>query len=279
MEWWKISFNCSNPDEQGHLLIELGASGIQIEKSGELTCYLQSNAESRKHFITSACQQGFSLVQQQEFENRNWVQACQEILTPVKVGQLEVIPICSLEEQQNNEILLKNQIRIIASTGFGTGHHESTFMALRLLQHNQVQELNPKHILDLGTGSGILAIASTNLYSATITAVDIDSDALDNARQNCSINNRSSPVHLIQGSIEQTSGNYDLILANIYAEVLADLSKELYNRINQQGLLILSGIMLSKRQIIQKTFPPNHWKELAQEQRGNWVSLLLRKLS
>jgi ribosomal protein L11 methyltransferase len=171
--------------------------------------------------------------------------------------------------------------------GFGTGHHESTHAALELLQSAEVSELSPQKIFDLGTGSGILAIAAQLLYSeATIVGNDIDEAALNNAAENAAINGCST-IEFITGSLPDPrlpAKGFDLILANIYAEALCSLEEEIHKLSKPGGLLILAGIFGDRDLLVEDKYRSN-WEFLTRtyrERKGDdseyqrWTALLLR---
>jgi ribosomal protein L11 methyltransferase len=147
-------------------------------------------------------------------------------------------------------------------------------MVLELLQHPTVQTLRTKTpVLDLGTGSGILALGASILFNTTVDAIEIDPLALQNAHRNVVLNGAAGArVTLIEGDLEAARGPYPLILANIYAEVLCDLEPGFSRLISPGGLLIVSGIMTSLEALVTEAY--GAWGLLEIRRNGGWIALL-----
>ena len=165
--------------------------------------------------------------------------------------------------------------------GFGTGHHDSTRMALELLQSPAFGTQSINSVLDLGTGSGILAIACARLFSGSLVeqvlATDIDLDALDNAKENIQINNYQDKITLKHETLAQINGTFNLIVANIYAEVLCELQTLFHEKLNRSGMLLLSGIMAERLSLIEIAFSQSKWRTVERRATPQWQSLLLEK--
>jgi len=126
---------------------------------------------------------------------------------------------------------------------FGTGAHASTLLVLRALQSLADRGIAPRRVLDLGTGSGILALAAAALWpEAEVVAVDSDPVAVDVARENAAAN-RASTVQVSGADLGGLDGQFDVALANIQADVLAELAEPLCRRVGQGGWLVLSGLL------------------------------------
>ena len=122
---------------------------------------------------------------------------------------------------------------------FGTGHHETTrLMMMILLEHSPAN----KRILDLGCGSGILAILAKQLGAKSVLRVDHDPEAIDNARHNAKLNNCAG-ISFSVGEIDAVQGEFDIVLANIHFDVLKDIATPLKAHLAPGGLLFLSGLL------------------------------------
>ncbi|MDG5469535.1 50S ribosomal protein L11 methyltransferase [Deltaproteobacteria bacterium IMCC39524] len=125
---------------------------------------------------------------------------------------------------------------------FGSGEHETTESCLKLLE--QRPEVKGAQVLDLGSGTGILAIAALKLGASHVVCVDIEQDAVESARINCRLNHIDHQVTHITGTLDAvTENNFDFILANIYGDILLDLAESLTTKLKPGGLLLLSGIL------------------------------------
>jgi ribosomal protein L11 methyltransferase len=131
---------------------------------------------------------------------------------------------------------------IMQRGAFGSGEHETTESCLEVLEKRP--EVKGSRVLDLGSGTGILAIAALKLGAEHAVCVDIESDAVETARVNCQLNQIETKVTHITGTLEAVKNHtFDLILANIYGDILLDLSEALTARLKPGGTLLLSGIL------------------------------------
>ena len=155
-------------------------------------------------------------------------------------------------------------LHIPAGLAFGTGEHETTALCLEWLTRQSPSE---KHVLDLGCGSGILAIAAMKLGAASATAVDNDPDALAVTSTNASKNEVDLTV-LHRLDLEST---YDLIVANIYADTLIEYAENVQCVLNPGGTLALSGILESQSEQVKRSYSDIRFDSI--EVRNNWVLL------
>ena len=140
-------------------------------------------------------------------------------------------------------------VRLDPGSAFGTGTHETTSMCAKILD----REVKPEdRVLDLGTGSGILAIICSKLGAGSVEAVDIDRLAVDVARQNCE-DNGCSDIDCYTGELKDVKGdNYTLIVANIIADIIAAIAPDVPARLAPGGRFICSGIINTKREKVEK---------------------------
>jgi ribosomal protein L11 methyltransferase len=125
---------------------------------------------------------------------------------------------------------------------FGSGEHETTESCLEILE--QRPEIKGAGVLDLGSGTGILAIAALKLGAVHAVCVDIEQDAVESARINCKLNQIDEQVTHITGTLDAVpEKKFDFILANIYGDILLDLSAALTAKLKPGGMLLLSGIL------------------------------------
>jgi len=125
---------------------------------------------------------------------------------------------------------------------FGSGEHETTESCLKILEGRP--EVKGARILDLGSGTGILAIAALKLGAEHAVCVDIEADAVDSARVNCQLNQFNDAVTHITGTLDTVKeNNFDLVLANIYGDILLALAEPLTAKLKPGGTLLLSGIL------------------------------------
>jgi ribosomal protein L11 methyltransferase len=162
-----------------------------------------------------------------------------DTLEPIVLNKLIIAPT-------HKQISVRETQHIIwldPGMAFGTGHHETTYMALKALEK---LELKHKTVLDVGTGSGILAMAAKVLGSPGVTGIDIDPQAIKVARENAALNNLD--LEFLEGTLEgQVKHSTDIIIANLFAELHIILAHHYARVLKPNGSLIITGIQNEKR--------------------------------
>jgi ribosomal protein L11 methyltransferase len=180
-------------------------------------------------------------------ENRNWLEENQKAFPPMQIGNFYIYG--SHIASPDPQTLIPLQID--AATAFGSGNHGSTrgcLIALTQLQNT----FKPTSIIDVGCGSGILAMGTSYLWpSANLIASDIDAECVEVTRRNCTINNIEK-INVIEAtgvshSDIQAHAPYNLIIANILANVLCSLAPELHSISASKGYIVLSGILSEQK--------------------------------
>ena len=137
---------------------------------------------------------------------------------------------------------------------FGTGTHGTTRLCLEALAGLFEGAAPPRRVLDVGTGSGILAIAAAALGAEEVLACDIDAEACRTARENVAANGVADRVEVTDRPLEELTGGFDVVLANILAEENIRLAELLVSRLAPGGTLILSGIREEKEALVSAAF-------------------------
>lgn len=207
----------------------------------------------------------------------DWASSWKEHFKPLPVGKrLLILP--SWETPAPDET--RQTIILDPGMAFGTGGHETTRLCLECLEQILVEEPRQEApLLDLGTGSGILAIAAAKLGATRIDAVDIDPQAVLVADENCRLNRVAAAVACSTTPLEQLPTGYRVILANILAEELVRMAPELTRRLLPGGLLVLSGILAEREQYVIDGFAPQPLTLEASLADGEWRCLRYRKQS
>lgn len=197
-------------------------------------------------------------------ENQDWITLYQESVQPIKVGSFYIHP--SWSEPMNDMV----NILIDPTLAFGSGHHETTNCCLKAIE-KYVE--SGSTVADIGTGSGILAIASSK-SGALVDICDTDIVAVDDAIKNFKANN-ATINHFWEGSANGTKKQYDVVIANIVADVLAMIASDLKKISKEEGIIILSGIMEQHKQKVLNKFKDC---EIVEElQQNEWITLIVRK--
>jgi ribosomal protein L11 methyltransferase len=161
---------------------------------------------------------------------------------------------------------------------FGTGLHPTTALVARAIEECSrelfADDRRPASMLDVGTGSGILALVALVLGAATARAIDIDPDAVALANENARRNGLESRLEVDTAPLEAVGASFDLITANIEASVLTAMADPIARRLRPGGILILSGILETRRTEVRLAFAS--LELVASPSLGEWVALVLR---
>ena len=212
-------------------------------------------------------------------EAKDWVKATLEELVPVRAGRFIV------HGQHDRSRISPNKlgIEIEAALAFGTGHHGTTRGCLLLLD-SVLKAHKPKRVLDLGTGTGVLAIAATKALRVKVLASDIDPLAVRVARDNARLNGTGDLVGTIQATgfsaPEFTMhGPFDLVLANILANPLRQMATQMARHLAPSALVILSGLLPHQAQSVIAAYRARGLVLKRHLQIEGWSSLLMQRVS
>ena len=133
-------------------------------------------------------------------------------------------------------------------------------------------------VLDVGSGTGILAIAAVKLGASKAIAVDFDEICLENCKENCVLNEVENSVEVMTGDIDNVGeNNFDLLLANIQKNVLLEIAEKIKAKLNQNGIIILSGLLESDKENIEEKYHSIGFNTERVEQIDEWIAILLIK--
>jgi ribosomal protein L11 methyltransferase len=203
---------------------------------------------------------------------RNWNKEWESTIQPMDVGNFYIKPTWSMLPVQSGKVVLE----IDPKMAFGTGYHETTRLMLRMLE---ITKCKNARVLDAGTGSGILAIAALKLGAMSAIGFDIDEWSYQNALENAYLNKVDDRFNIILGTISMIAEDetFDLVLANINRNILLDLSADLTARVNNNGSLLLSGLMLEDRAIILNDEHYSRLKLVEEMNEGEWLAFKFQK--
>ncbi|MFW6325911.1 MAG: 50S ribosomal protein L11 methyltransferase [Desulfovermiculus sp.] len=210
--------------------------------------------------------------------DENWQTAWQFFFQPVEVaGTFCILPPWKAQEQHKNELV---PLIIHPKMAFGTGHHPTTNLCLQAMVEVKRRGLWPdgETVLDVGTGSGILAIAAAHLGSSCV-AMDNDPVAMDNALENVRTNKVGRYVHLFcgdEGSLDSKQ-TYPLVVANILAGPLIRMAPNLEGLVAPGGTLILSGVLISQVDSVCQAYALQGLRCPHVEHLGEWASIMWLK--
>lgn len=165
---------------------------------------------------------------------------------------------------------------LIAKGAFGSGEHETTVSCLEILE--ELPDIHDKSLLDLGSGTGILAIAALKLGAPTAVCIDISPDAVRTCQENCERNGVNDRVRHVTGTLATLSTEkFDLILANIYGDLLLDLAEDLVKAVKPGGRLLLSGMLWEYNFDVRKVYQKLDCEVLRNRMLEEFSTLLLRR--
>ena len=211
-------------------------------------------------------------VSRRLLKDRNWSRAWQKFFTPQRIGRRFLVCPPWLEPPP---LRGRRLISIEPGLAFGTGTHATTRGCIEFLERAAGSFGGGKFTaLDVGTGSGILAIALIKLDAKNVWAIDNDPVALEVARKNLLANCAARSARLSGARLDQIRRSFSLVVANLTAETLMDLADPLAKRVAPRGFLILSGILHQKAGDVIRRFADRGFKVLRRKREKEWVTLL-----
>jgi ribosomal protein L11 methyltransferase len=205
--------------------------------------------------------------------DEDWANAWKEHYHVLRLGKrLVIAPTWRTYDAKPDDVV----IRLDPGMAFGTGLHPTTRMCLEKLE----EVVRPAvTVLDVGTGSGILALAAARLGAGHVLAVETDPVAVDAAEQNVALNNLSDAISVRQGSVPLPQPQqFDIVVANIIARVIAELAPALAAALRPTGVLIASGIIAERSQMVEDALAAAGLSLVQRVTEGDWVTLLLTPL-
>ncbi len=205
-------------------------------------------------------------------DEQDWLKKWKENFKPFHLTEKIVIqPDWESYRPEKGEIVLT----IAPKMAFGTGHHESTQLCLMLLN----RWFNPRmRLLDVGTGSGILAIYAAKRGGSNIVGIDNDPVAVENAKENAALNGAADKIEFrVCDAARITDLDFDLICANISRNVLIEIAPLLTNALTDGGILIVSGVLKSDRETVEKSYIANLMIPVEVKSKNEWIAMVFKK--
>lgn len=256
-----------------YALMEAGALGTETTDRGVTAYFAETPSRERVrnelfealriYDLPSSSVRDMNL---REVVDRDWLAEWKQSWQPVEIGRFIIAPPWSNLGDVHDRLV----IRIEPGMAFGTGTHETTRLCLDAIQKHYAGG----SFLDVGTGTGILAIAAAKLFpEAHVEACDTDEAAIAIARENAEANGVADQIDFQPGSIDDTTASADLVCANLTADVITSMMPALVGV--TCGNLILSGILETQLEMVQTALHESGIDEFETTQDGEWVAIIV----
>lgn len=201
----------------------------------------------------------------------DWSNAWKKYYHPIRVGKnLVVCPSWEEYEKQSDDVVLT----LNPGMAFGTGTHDTTRLCMQLLEKYMLADAS---VLDVGCGSGILAITAALLGAKQIKGCDIDEVAVKVSKENAELNNVENNIIFHKGDLtSQVEGSFDIICANIVADVIIRLAEDVSEYLKPNGIFLASGIIDTRENDVLKVFEAHNIRVQERLISGGWVALACR---
>ena len=246
-------------------LVELGAIDVELAAEGGISALMPDSVAPDR--IARALDVAAGNISISPAVGRDadsvWV------LSPraIRIGRLHIVPASSEAET--------GVLRLVDAAAFGTGLHATTAMCLEALEE-AVDIGPPDAVLDVGTGSGVLALAALMMGVPRAHGIDIEDEALRVAAENARINGLDQRLQLTPGGPEAVTGTWPLVLANLLPGPLIEMAPDLARRVGHHGQLVLSGIPTSVEPDVDRVYRHLGMRRLRVKSRAGWVALVLQ---
>lgn len=274
MNYIEIDFNVSPTQPWTDILVsELAEIGFDsfVEHDNGTKAYIPKkewNEESLKAVETLNTSDVTISYTTAEIEGQNWNENWESQFEPIEINDQ-----CRIKAPFHNIGNEPYDIVISPEMAFGTGHHETTFLMSQVLFK---LDLKNKSILDMGCGTGVLAILTEKLGALNVMAIDIDEYAYNNTVLNLSLN-QTERIQVKQGGAEKIDTMFDVILANINKNILLQDIATYAKALKQKGLLLLSGFFKTDEQDLISAGEKVGLQFVISEHKNNWAMVQLKK--
>lgn len=264
-------------DLQGYLLTHFSVQGFEEASDGTMICYIPEVewTESKKldlgDFLSDRTD--IELTSSDVIENRDWNAEWESSIDPQKItDELTVTP--SWKREDASAFGAPYTIVIDPKMSFGTGHHETTRLCLRAIEKLPLKQ---QSVLDIGTGSGVLAIYALQRGASRAVAIDTDEWSINNAKENRGLNgvaeHKLDIRHGVLDATVQPKERFGVILANIHRNVLLAIAGDITRHLEPGGWLVLSGLLIYDADDVRAEYEKQGLHFIQQDQENEWVAL------
>ncbi len=251
--------------------IQLQAYFLADSDLPQLRVQIEQSLESIRPLFSG---RNFHLGERHQVHQEDWAEGWKQHFSTMRIGRRLIIRPSWEEYVPSND---EKVLELDPGMAFGTGSHGTTLLCLEAIVELFDRGEAPQSLLDVGTGSGILAMAAAALGAEKILACDIDPLACEVATENCRKNSLERTIQITADPLEQLPGSYDVVVANILAEENLRLADQLVSHTAPGGYLFLSGILKEKEQMVCAGFALQPLEFLKATQQDEWVCLSWRR--
>lgn len=275
-------------EETGEMFIDFPPELPPDEGKSKVSFYLEAGEDHTETLkavrigleqLRSMVEIGSGDITSSQTEDIDWINNWKQFFQSFYIDDILIKPTWEpLKEEDKNKFL----IEIDPGISFGTGKHETTQLCIRQIRKYLKEG---ERVLDVGCGSGILSIAALKLGAGSVAGTDVDGDCITSTHENMTVN------HLAENSGEFYVGNliddkafqekigtgYDLVVANILADIIIPMAPALYQCTKEQGVLITSGIIDFKENEVKEALEQAGFEILEVNHQGEWVNVTARK--
>lgn len=275
-------------EETGEMFIDFPPELPPDEGKSKVSFYLEAGEDHTETLkavrigleqLRSMVEIGSGDITSSQTEDIDWINNWKQFFQSFYIDDILIKPTWEpLKEEDKNKFL----IEIDPGISFGTGKHETTQLCIRQIRKYLKEG---ERVLDVGCGSGILSIAALKLGAGSVVGTDVDGDCITSTHENMTVN------HLAENSGEFYVGNliddkafqekigtgYDLVVANILADIIIPMAPALYQCTKEQGVLITSGIIDFKENEVKEALEQAGFEILEVNHQGEWVNVTARK--
>jgi ribosomal protein L11 methyltransferase len=276
-----LDVECDSTDELVALVDDFSPTAIE-ERDAGIRVFFGNTADRDAARFTVASRFPVAAI---EVSDEDWARRSQENLQPITIGRLTIVPTPQqpisnatnpAAPSPESRVPKADTIVIVPSMGFGTGHHATTRLCLEMLQTLDVSD---RSVLDIGTGSGVLAIAAARLGARRTIGIDNDPDAIQAARENLALNPQAHGVSFELADLNSTlvmrRGDADVVVANLTGALLQRVAADIEGAVRRGGSIIASGILADERAAVAAAFGTSVVvRESAEDE---WIGLLMKK--
>ena len=205
-----------------------------------------------------------------EIDGDLWREQWKEHFKPIPIGKVVIVPEWINYQEKQGEI----KILLDSNMAFGTGEHETTSMCVEMLEKYVSKD---DTVLDVGCGSGILGISASKLGAKKVIMTDIDECAVVATEHNMKLNGVTNGVVMLKNLLDDNTVKGDVIACNIMAEVLIFFAPHIGNNLTDNGIIILSGILVERLEAVKKAYLDAGFEFVEQKIKGEWSALVVKK--